>query len=41
MCIRDRAYADAGVQWLVLTQRAPFDHDALAAFAEKVIPAFR
>jgi probable F420-dependent oxidoreductase len=38
---RIQAYADAGVQWLVLTQRAPFDHDALAAFAEKVIPAFR
>ena len=38
---RVQAYADAGVQWIVLTQRAPFDHDALAAFAEKVIPAFR
>lgn len=38
---RVQAYADAGVQWLVLTQRAPFDHDALAAFAEKIIPRFR
>ena len=38
---RIQAYADAGVQWLVLTQRAPFDHDALTAFAENVIPAFR
>ena len=38
---RVQAYADAGVQWIILTQRAPFDHDALAHFAEKVIPAFR
>ncbi|MBV8985750.1 MAG: LLM class flavin-dependent oxidoreductase [Acidimicrobiia bacterium] len=38
---RVQAYADAGVQLLVLTQRAPFDHDALAAFADKIIPAFR
>ena len=38
---RVQAYEEAGVQWLVLTQRAPFDHDALAAFAEKIIPAFR
>ncbi len=38
---RVQAYADAGVQWLILTQRAPFHHDALAAFAEQVIPAFR
>jgi probable F420-dependent oxidoreductase len=38
---RVRAYADAGAGWIVLTQRAPFDHDALATFAEKIIPAFR
>jgi len=38
---RVQAYADAGAQLLVLTQRAPFDHDALAAFADKIIPAFR
>jgi len=38
---RVQAYADAGVQELVLTQRAPFDHDALAAFADKIIPAFQ
>jgi probable F420-dependent oxidoreductase len=35
------AYAKAGVDWLVLTQRAPFDYDALARFAQEVMPAFR
>ena len=35
------AYAKAGVDWLVLTQRAPFDYDALARFAHEVMPAFR
>lgn len=35
------AYAKAGVDWLVLTQRAPFDYDALARFSHEVMPAFR
>lgn len=35
------AYAEAGAQWIVLTQRAPFDIDALARFAQEVMPAFR
>ena len=38
---RIQTYREAGAQYIVLTQRAPFDHDALAAFAETVIPAFR
>jgi probable F420-dependent oxidoreductase len=38
---RINAYAEAGAQWIVLTQRAPFDVDALARFAQEVMPAFR
>jgi alkanesulfonate monooxygenase SsuD/methylene tetrahydromethanopterin reductase-like flavin-dependent oxidoreductase (luciferase family) len=35
------AYAKAGADYVVLTQRAPFDYDALARFAQQVMPAFR
>jgi alkanesulfonate monooxygenase SsuD/methylene tetrahydromethanopterin reductase-like flavin-dependent oxidoreductase (luciferase family) len=38
---RISAYAQAGVDYVVLTQRAPFDYDALARFAHEVMPAFR
>jgi alkanesulfonate monooxygenase SsuD/methylene tetrahydromethanopterin reductase-like flavin-dependent oxidoreductase (luciferase family) len=38
---RVREYVDAGAQWIILNQRAPFDIDALTRFAEEVIPAFR
>lgn len=35
------AYAKAGVDYVVLTQRAPFDYEALARFAQEVMPSFR
>ncbi len=35
------AYVDAGASWVILALRAPFDLDALAAFAQDVVPAFR
>jgi len=38
---RISAYDKVGVDFIVLTQRAPFDYDALARFAEEVMPAFR
>ena len=34
-------YADAGTQGINIALRAPFDWDAIAAFQEEVIPAFR
>jgi alkanesulfonate monooxygenase SsuD/methylene tetrahydromethanopterin reductase-like flavin-dependent oxidoreductase (luciferase family) len=34
------AYADAGAQGLNIALRAPFNWDALQAFAEEVLPAF-
>jgi alkanesulfonate monooxygenase SsuD/methylene tetrahydromethanopterin reductase-like flavin-dependent oxidoreductase (luciferase family) len=34
-------YVKAGVDYIILTQRAPFDYDALARFAQEIRPAFR
>jgi F420-dependent oxidoreductase-like protein len=38
---RLRAYADAGVNEVILSLRAPFDRDLLRRFARDVMPAFR
>ncbi|ADP80883.1 LLM class flavin-dependent oxidoreductase [Pseudofrankia inefficax] len=38
---RVKEYVDAGVQWIILNIRAPFDLDPLRRFAEEVIPLFR
>ena len=34
-------YADAGAQGLNIALRAPFNFEALQAFAEEVLPAFK
>ena len=34
-------YAEAGAEQLNIAMRAPFDWDALQAFIEQVMPAFR
>lgn len=33
-------YRDAGVEWVILAMRAPFDLDGLRIFVERVMPAF-
>jgi alkanesulfonate monooxygenase SsuD/methylene tetrahydromethanopterin reductase-like flavin-dependent oxidoreductase (luciferase family) len=38
---RFQEYVDAGVQWLILTARAPFQTDWIVRIAEEVIPKFR
>jgi alkanesulfonate monooxygenase SsuD/methylene tetrahydromethanopterin reductase-like flavin-dependent oxidoreductase (luciferase family) len=38
---RVQRYIDAGAGWVILALRAPFDLDALARFAEEVMPRFR
>jgi alkanesulfonate monooxygenase SsuD/methylene tetrahydromethanopterin reductase-like flavin-dependent oxidoreductase (luciferase family) len=38
---RVQEYVDAGAGWVILALRAPFDLDALARFAEDVMPRFR
>lgn len=40
--VRERVaeYERAGVQWLILAMRAPFDWDGLALFIREVMPAF-
>ncbi len=37
---RVQQYVDAGAGWIVLALRAPFELDALARFAEDVVPRF-
>lgn len=41
--VRDRlgAYADAGVEQVILAVRAPFDWEGIELFVEEVLPAFR
>ena len=34
-------YARAGVEWVILALRAPFDWDGLDLFVRRVMPAFR
>jgi alkanesulfonate monooxygenase SsuD/methylene tetrahydromethanopterin reductase-like flavin-dependent oxidoreductase (luciferase family) len=38
---RIKEYVDAGVQWVILNVRAPFQIDHLRRFSEEVIPQFR
>jgi alkanesulfonate monooxygenase SsuD/methylene tetrahydromethanopterin reductase-like flavin-dependent oxidoreductase (luciferase family) len=40
MADRVGQYVAAGAQWVILALRAPFDLDALAAFATEVVPEF-
>jgi alkanesulfonate monooxygenase SsuD/methylene tetrahydromethanopterin reductase-like flavin-dependent oxidoreductase (luciferase family) len=40
MADRVGQYVAAGAQWVSLALRAPFDLDALAAFASEVVPEF-
>jgi alkanesulfonate monooxygenase SsuD/methylene tetrahydromethanopterin reductase-like flavin-dependent oxidoreductase (luciferase family) len=40
MADRVGQYVAAGAQWVILALRAPFDLDALAAFASEVVPEF-
>ncbi|HEY8218414.1 MAG TPA: TIGR03619 family F420-dependent LLM class oxidoreductase [Acidimicrobiia bacterium] len=41
MVDRIGAYADAGVDWVILALRAPFDPDAIDRFAAEVMPQLR
>ena len=38
---RVQQYVDAGASWIILSLRAPFELDALSAFASHVVPRFR